>query len=652
MITAPEYTEAEREERDRVLKDLNDAVSQRKTPYMEFDDMTYDEWYLWNRQAASGYIKPRKNRQDVSVVTGTTREKVNTIVTALLRYNFDYSIEPYDTKNLPDRDVGTGMEGLVKKSRELECPNYESKRPDIYNEFVAQGNVFVLETWTEENVIRKTINAGSLSVDDISKIKWTEKLKDVKKYCNTVVIPGINVYLGNVREKSMEKQPFYGLRRELTYAQAKAEYGNWERFKNVPRKKVYVLNDKGPVDTHWWTMTDTSQDMVEEVRYYNHFLNCYQVLLNGVMMLPIGFPVEYLLGINAPALLKGDGESMGPNFAYCRGISAKNKFNQAVVDEFFKIMVLKFRKSTFPPLANNTGKLLNDSINWPGTIHKNIDPEKLVAIGQNNSVTEAEFRVFELVKNTINEASVSPVFEGNAVRGEQTAKEISELKSQSLMKLGMIIVGIILLEQKMVWTRIYNIMRHWTEEVDKNLNGLRGELVYRRETIDSQLEDGSAGKRIIEMLKGKVPEPTQIKAEEDVLSEQYGVPVRKTYLNVDDLLAIKWRFMVNITPSERDTSELRNILEEEGIAKVSQLLQPGVLPQDINREFVKERAANRYKLDPRKLFVQNAPVPQMIPEMEGLSGQGQVTQGGGGAMGAQMFPQGQKKPSLTKLLGK
>lgn len=654
-ILAPEYSEEEAAERTRILQELSNSANQRSQSYAEFDDMTYNQWYLANKLAGGGYIKPRLNKSDLSVTTGITREKCNTVVTALLRYNFVNSIEAYDEGSLPDRAVGRGLEALVKKSRDLECPDYESKRSDTYTEFVQQGNVFMLETWVEEEEIRKEINSKKVSVEDIKKIDWTEKVVNVKKYCNTVMIPGINVFLGDIRQKYMENQPYYSIRREISYAQAKAEYGKWERFKNVPISKVVIINGKS-ADTHYWTMdANTVKNKVEEVRYYNHFLNCYQVFLNGVMMLPVGFPVEFMLGINTPNLIKADGESMGANFAYCRGISAKNKFNQAVVDEFYRLILFKFRKSVTPPLANNTGKMLNDSINMPGTLHKGIDVEKLMPIGVNNSLTDAEYRIFEMVKEIINISSVSPIFEGNATRGEQTAREISELKTQSLMKLGMIIVGIILMEQKMVRLRMYDLLKHWTEDIDKSIEGVRGELLYKREVVDEQLENGITGKHMVELSGSGIPSGEQLRSEEDILSEKYGVPVRKTIINVKNLLTIKWRFFVTVTPSEKDRSELNNLVEEEGIAKVAGLLQPGILPQEINRDYVKERAAQRYKLDPKKLFVQGAPAMPGIPEnpaQQQTPSNPAGMPGGVSAVSAQGLPSGQRKPSLTQLLKK
>lgn len=659
-ILAPDYSEEEAKERSRILEELNHSAEQRRRSYVEFDDMTYDQWYLANKLAGSGYIKPRVNKTDIATTTGITREKGNTIVTALLRYNFDYSIESFDDSNLPDLDVSNGLEACVKKSRELEKPNYESKRADVYAEFVTQGNAFILETWVEEERITKEINSKKLSLHDLKSIKWVTKTPRIEKYCNSIMIPGINVFLGDMRQKYMVNQPYYSIRREISYAQAEAEYGNWERFKNVPRDKTITINGSN-IDTHYWVMDgNTTKNKVEEIRYYNPYKNIHQRFLNGVMMLPIGFPMEFDLGVNEPNLIKADGESMGANFAYCRGISAKNKFNQQVVDEFFRLILLKFRKSSNPPLANNTGKTLNDSINMPGTIHK-IDGEKIQPIGVSNSLTDAEYRIFEMVKEVINQSSVSPIFEGNAVRGEQTATEISQLKSQSLMKLGMIIVGVILMEEAMVTLRIYNILQHWTEEVDKSIEGTRGELLTKRIVTDGQFSDGQSGKHMVEFMKGDLPTPEQVQSEEDILSKKHGIIVRKTILSVDDVNTIKYKFYVKSVPTDKDTSDLKNMMEEEGIAKIAGMLQPGVIPEEINRDYIKERAAMRNKLDPRKLFVQGAPAAQIPGMGVGMPGEAMQQQtpsnpggmpGGVSSVSAQMTPQGQTKPSLKQLLRK
>jgi hypothetical protein len=631
-------TAKEHEERDKIVDELNDAYLQRTQTYTELDDMTYDQYYLANKKAATGYLRPRRNREDLRVVTGTTREKVNTVVTALLRYNFDFTIEAYDQKDWPNRDVGIGMETMVRKTRKVEDPMWEKKRPLIYTELISQGDVFLYEYSEEEEVLHKKMKG--VSVEDVMKMDWTET-KKIEKRCEVDIVPGINVYLGNIREYYLNKQPFIGIRREMPRTRTKALYGHWARWKHIENtKQVQVLADMGGQEYNNWQMCGTKEGIDEEIRYFNPHTNTYQVLVNGVPMLPAGFPLEYLLGVRKYPIVKGSSEPISRYFAYSRGLAAKNKFNQAIIDEFYRIIALKFRKSTNPPMANLTGKILNKTIFDAGTVHTGVDPEKLKPIGNNAAVTGPEFDTFQLIKQAIDESSVSPIMEGHRTPGEQTAQEINTLKAQSLQKLGMIMVGAIQMEEELIWLRAYNILKNWTTPVDTMLEEVKGVIkeknVYRSESVEDKFEDGKSGIRTVEMTDGELPEEAQILAEERLLTRKRGVEVRKVYLNAKELASLKYNLYVKVSPIEKDHTELQAALFEESMLKAMQMF-----PEAVNKPYVQEEWAVHAKLDPRKLFIKNAPQlpPEPIPS-------------GAKTVGAQALPQTTQKmkPQLKQML--
>lgn len=635
-------SEVEQKQRNDIIQQLNDAYNQRQQTYIELDDQNYDQWYLSNKKAATGYTRPKKNKQDLRVVTGTTREKCNTVVTSLLRYNFDFTIDAYDENDWADRDVGFGLEGLVRKSRKLEEPSYEEKRKMFYNEFVAQGNVFLYEMTIEEEELHKRMK--NESVDDLMKMKWTED-KKITKRCEVDMVPGLNVYLGNIREFYMDKQPFIGLRREIHKWEAKALYGEWARYEMAMGKKgeeagtERVLADQGGQEYNDFSILMPQSDYVEEVRYFSMRTNTYQILLNGCPMLPEGFPLEYALGVNKYPVVKVDGEPIGRYFAYCRGLASKNKFNQAMIDDLYRTIALKFRKSTNPPMANLTGKILNKSIFYPGTIHKGVDPEKLKPIGDNQAVTGPEFNVFQLVKGAIDESSVSPIFEGNRTPGEKTAKEVADLKTQSLMRLGMVMVGAIQMEERLVWLRTYNILKNWTAPIDVKLeetrNGIKRKPIYRTESVERELEEGVSGVHMIEFGE-ELPDKEQVYAEEKHLTRKKGMEVRKTYLNAKDLATLKYRFFVKVIPVEVDHNELESALFEESLGKAF-----SIFPTEVNRTYWMGKWAGYKRLDPKKAFISGAPP---MPMAEGMGAPDKT-------VGAQAKPQisQQVKPSLKRM---
>lgn len=640
-------SEAENKQRSLHISQLNDAYNQRQQRWTELDDQTYDQWYIANKKAQTGYTRPKLNKQDIRTVTGTTREKCNTITTALLRYNYDVTVKAYDKDDFPQHELAEGITGLVLKSRLLENPTYDQKKALFINEFVSQGNVFLLESNVQEEVLRKRMTKKN--IDDPFNADWVEA-KEIVQRCDIDMIPGLNVYLGNMREYYMDKQPFIGIRRDLHETEAEALYGHTKRWKQAKEEhNRKMLNDQVGQEYNNWQMITPLKQFKEEIRYYNLSTNTYQIYLDGVPMLPMDFPLEYLNGVLKYPIIKGNGEPISRYFAYCRGVSSKNKFNQAMIDEMFRVILLKFRLSTNPPMSNMTGKTLNKSIFYPATIHQGIDVDKLKPIGSTNGINGPEFDMFKLVKDAVDDASVSPLMEGNRTPGQQTAKEISELKAQSLQKLGMIMVGWIQVEEQAAWLRIYNILTNQTSPMDKKLGEIKGKFreIYRSESLDTQFKDGKSGTQIVRMIKGQLPDENQTLAEEELLSKRKGTEVRIINLNVDELASLKYKFRTEVVPTDKDHTELEGALFEESMMKAKT-----IWPNAVNDPYVQEEWATYKNLDPRKLFVQNAPNPMMgMPEPGGQQA-GAQTPPGAKTVGAQLLPQTtqQMKPQLRQMM--
>lgn len=641
-ILAPKYDDEEIEARSEIISQLNKAYHQRQQRYTELDDMTYDEYYVSNAKAANGYIPPKLNAEDVRTVSGVTREKCNTLVSSLLNYNLEPEFEAFDKDDIPQKELGDTFTDLVRKSRKLEIVDYEVKRPLIYSELVSQGTCFVAERWLEFGVPRKKLD--NVAFEDILKSKWKEDSQITRRVCDAQLVSGLNVYLGNIREFFLELQPYIGLRRVLTRAEAKSIYGKWARWDNVPAEITKTTEaSSNSIPYQNWQMIETETKMVEEIIYMNKWTNTYQVLLNGVCMLPVGFPLEYVAGEIEYPIAKGDVEPISRYFAYSRSIPAKTKFNQALFDEMVVALVVKTRKSYKPPMANNTGKSLSKKIFYPATIHNDIDATKLQQIGDNSGVNQSEFQAIEFVKRIIDESSVSPVFEGNSPGGKQTAREIVELKQQSMMKLGLVVLGAINLEKKMAWLRLNNILKNWTQPIDNEVDDVKGQItdqkVYGSVSMDSEFDDQTSGKRVVQFTDQPLPHPDQIMAEEDVLSKRRGVKVRKVYIHVEELQQNKYTWAVEVTPTEKNTSELRAALFEESVGKAMGLFGP----QAMNMEEIKKRWALNQKWDSDKMFAQQ---PQQMPGQDGVPG---IQPPGGSPISDQMQPQQMQKPSLNTL---
>jgi hypothetical protein len=660
-IPRVEYSQKELDYRGFLITRANSSRSQREQNFDEFDGQTFEQYYFSNAKAKNSYIEPKKNDEDVRVVTGTTKEKNNTMIASTLNYNLEPEVTAFDEDDTELVDLGIACKDMIRKSKKLELPEYEMKRPVIYDEYYAQGTVHVLETYDEYTILRKEMPKMDWSEGvDPNVINWNEKLKDTYKYCNSSMVSGLHVYPGNVREFFIELQPYMIIRRKRHRSEVEAQYGTWPRWKYVPRKiekflqDSTVLSDSSSANYDDWSMVETSENMVEEVLYFDKWKNEYQILLNGVMMLPVGFPLSFFLGIPEYPISKGDCEPISRFFYWSKSIPAKTKVDQQIFDEFMKMAIVKTRKSFKAPIFNNTGQNLTTKIFEPGTIHKNIDASKIIEFGKTDGVTAPEFNMINMVKGIIDSKSVSPVFEGQAMTGDQTAREIIELKQQGMMKMGLAIVGIVNLERRMAWLRLYNILKNWSEPLEESFSEVKGKIKkYRRISVDADFGDGEKGNRMIEFTED-MPTSEMVAAREKIVKDTTGKNIREIYINAKDLKALKYKFFVEIVPTEKSTSELKKALFIENMTQGLQLFGPAAF----NMEFLKRQWVSLAGQDPEKmLVVQPSPEQQMMMEQQAQVGaQGPQNPGGpeGGnqlGLNQQMSPMQSKTnaPSLSAL---
>lgn len=649
-IRKPEYSPDEYIFRKILIQRLESARDQRDNNHVEFDGMTYKEYWQSNAKASNSFLSPKINKQDVRVTSGTTHEKKNTLLSSLLNYNLQPDIEAYDKFDQFKPELGNVMEDLIKKSRRMEVPDYETKRILIYGELLDQGDVFVEDVQVEFSLPEKTLGKFSTK---LSEMQWKVGVDKVYKYCSANLICGLNVYMGNVREFFLENQPYVFIRRLIPRAEAMAMYGEWERWRNVPEKIEKAVEDgSDAMKFNDWTLEDLESDMVEEIKYYNKWENNYMILLTGVMMLPVRrddkgrlqtFPLSSLTGKCEYPLIKGSLEPISKFFAYSKSIPAKTKVDQHLFDEMLKAIIVKTRKSYNPPIANNTGTALSTSINYPGTIHNDVDPNKIQEIGNNTGVTSSEFNTIEFIRGIIDQKSVSSVFEGNQTKGQQTAREIVELKQQSMMKLGLAILGVVNLEKGLSKLRLLNILKYWTDPIDTDTTKAKEGLkkIYRNVTVDTEFEDGTNGQRMIEFVGSEEDMPTddQVSAEAEILGKRRNKKITKNYLNAEMLKTLDYNFYFEIVPTEKNTSALKLAQFEESISKMMTIFAPvGKMP---NVEYLADRWAVMSGEDPNRVW-QKQQQPQGMPgaPMEQPSNQ----------MAAQLTPQELPKPSVNTLL--
>lgn len=633
----------------RLQKELCASRKMREQQHPEFDGMTYEQYYETNAKAGNAFVPPKKNETDIRIVTGTTLEKKDTLTSALLNFNFEPNCHVFDQEDASMYEFGETAEALIQKSRDIERPDYDELRPLIYSELCTQGNVFLQETWEQIAVPQKKLETEDWDKAIAGDKIWTDLKPKIVSQCRLRLLSGMNVYMGSVKEFFVEDQPYIFTRDYVPYSTAEAMFGHWPNWKYVRKKVKHFGEDQGDSSYGDWSMIkQEDQDYCEVIKYENKSRNEFNIIINGVMMLRPGFPLSAFNGRVMYSLVKGDLMPISRYFAYSKSIPAKTKVSQQMLDETYRLMILKNQRHFANPMANNTGDIITNKIFFPGTITDDIDPEKLKPIGDVTGVGGPELAMAQFLKEQIDQQSVSPIFEGQSPGRPMTATEVTEIKKQGMAKLGLSIWGVTNMEEKLAWLRLYNIMHNWTRAEDVRINKAKGTVdkVYKTIMMEEPGEDGQPGMKVIE-FNTEMPDGEQIFAEERLMQRRMRMPVRKTYLNPEVLRTIEMNMEITIEPTERNGDALERAQFEESLDKALKLW-----PDRLNMEYMQAQFAKHAKWDKEKAFITPAPVPPQQPGMPvpGAPGQPGQPQGGNPAL-QQLTPRANPgmKPSLNTL---
>ena len=638
--TRLEYTDKEKKYRSFLLSRMEKARNQREQTHVELDDKNFSTWFQDNAKSANSYNPPKTNPEDSRVNTGIIRERVGTLLSATLNYNFEASISASEKGNTKVHGLGDVIEDAVKKSRDIE--HYNDKRRLIYKEIFDQGTAYAMEIKKEHIIVEKTVLQTDLSGVKIDAITWEKNLKTVLPTLEVELLSSPGVYLGNFKEFFIQEQPYVFTREVLPYDVAANLYGDFERWKFVP-KSLVEMSPQEDLEYVNWRLVAVENDFVEVIKYFDRFNNELQIVLNAVMMLPIEFPMTMVSPSGLYPIAKGDAEPINKFFSLSRSIPSKTEVDQKLLDETIRMLLLKTQRSLTPPMANNTNKVLSRKIFLPGNITKGINPDLLQPIGPTDGPSLAEFNMFNLMREINNGKSIDPVFAGEDGGREKTATEVIQRKQQQMMKLGQGLIGIIEFERQLVLLRIYNILANWTTPIGQRVDEARKELVdiYQTFEVDTTFKDsGKRGTRVISFNPEdkKQMDGDKIAALEDDIKNKTGKEVRFSFLDSQVLRSVELIWDIEITPTEKNSSELDRVLFMQNLTQAIQTFGP----QSINMNYAKERFAVLAKEDPAKFFTQAEPAPVMEGDE---SGQGalsaQMTRGIGGAT---------KEPSLNSIM--
>lgn len=603
------------------------AKNQRQQSRNEFDGLNYEQDYQKNMLQGFSHRRPKKNDAEVRIVTGTTEKKVEIVINELLSMSLDPEVRAFDQNDFELSDLGREISDIVKRTNEIEKD--DDLRVDILHELVTQRSVFIEEYLNYDN-------------------------KTKQERCEKRLLSGLQVYLGNINlsAHNFQKQPYIVKYERMSYGEAMAIYGDQEKW---PKWK-YVKPGSSTPDFYngafdYRLSVGLEGDEVEILHYQCAQEDEYQIIINGVMMLELGknLPWEHEGYNMAMITLK----PLHRYFAYGSSLVASARTLQSLSDETIRLMIRKFRQAVEPPLAvsktKEDGKLYSKDIWNPGAVTYGLSANNFEPLVKHMGVTQSEFSMYELIESKVEEfIGQTAISQGMPESGSPTATEIIELRKQAIKMLGLAVYAYTKAIREASYLRIYNVFENYTKSLKKSFDPVTGKAmeIFRRFTsIDTELEDGKRGKKVIQFMDRDLnpEEEAQLyDIEED--EAKRGRPTRYKFINVKKLRDLSLVFFVNVTPQPKDSSALNRAMFTDMLNQVGMIIQLlGIRPNanKLTREF--ERAWEKKDIfeEQETQAMPGQPSPdQLLSQIESL---------GKTDVNKQMTPQQGMKPSINAL---
>jgi len=507
--------------------------------------------------------------------------------------------------------LGSAFTDILHQTNELDGADGagdQEKKIARQRELMKQRAVFVQEDWKVKWENKKTLN-GKPDGKFKDGVGWTTKLEKVFEGASRELLYGPNVYLGDITEFYIEDQPYIFVVKKMGYEQAKTIYGKFENFAFVQKGAAPDSNTENHAAMYGnkWRLTDVKKDQVEIILYQDQPKDEFQILINDVMMLPAGFPLSAVTPLGKYNIAKQVGRVVNSQFSYGSAFVAGGSIQQIskILDEMLTLFVLKTRKSVAPPYLNLSGRVIPSSVLSPGRITMGVDPGALVPLeaNQTQGVTAGEFSMFDRMQNLIDQNTVSPSFTGQNAQGNQTATQVVNEQRQARLTLGLIITACSLLEKKLGYLRLWNILQNWFEPTGTRVIGVndarRVIKDFRRTNREVNIDKAGLGQRSVIPVEGNLPDAKAIRAVERDEEKRTGFPVRKVFLSAPNIRASRLLWYIVVNPKEKDSSPLFKLMFREQLTDMMSLINLGSVP---NKDGLEEEFSRIWGKPRNKLF--------------------------------------------------
>lgn len=345
--------------------------------------------------------------------------------------------------------------------------------------------------------------------------KWlTEKrLNEDFSGPQSCVVPVDELFIANAYENDMQKQDWIIWRRVISFDNAMAKYGTEENFKYVRPGMQVIFNDANQTFYEVYDY-NVRNDMVEENIYWNKALDLRLVVVNGVLISDVdeANPRQDKMYPFAKTYYESVDEG---KFFYGMSLAQKMMQDSKIINYLYQMVLDGSLLKTMPPSFVTGGEMIGNDVMIPGMTTQLTNPDsKLVPIDTGIDIN-AGINATQMVQQSIDDTTVSPIGQGQAAGGTQTAYEISKLEANANTVIGLTLKMISDLIKQYGKLVMGDVIQYYTVMDVENITGKDSE-VYKKFLLSSA--EGRSKTAKIDFTTENGDEPME---EDTMLSKGY-----------------------------------------------------------------------------------------------------------------------------------
>jgi hypothetical protein len=467
--------------------------------------------------------------------------------------------------------------------------------------------------------------------------KWRkEKILDetMSGFRDTVVRTD-QFFIENFYEPDIQKQGWLIWRRVQDHRLMKEKYGHLENFKYVKPGMQALFND---ANQGFYYVYDPNmrQYQDEEVLYWNKSMDCFLVLVNGILVTPADNPnprwdKQY-------PFAKFGYEIIDSTCFYFKSLVFKISHDAAIINTLYPMIIDGTYLNVMPPFLNTGDEIITSNVIVPGQVTTLSSPNAQLTPIKMGTDLKSGFEAMNKVEESINQTSEQPIAQQG---GGTTAYEISKIEQEKQVQLGLFVQMIGSFIKQFGRLRLNDILQHLTVAQADSITD-NPQLVYKTFILNNKDKSSKAKHKKIKLDDGLSDEPMSNDDKMDqsykTLEKQGGDQSETELLRVNPRLIRELQYMIVVSPDVLNPRS-EDVERAYMLEAYDRAIQNPTLDQDmVTRDFLL-MAYPRSAKDPDKYLKSKqggGPMAQLVgsavggqpmPQMGGQPPQGAPAQG-------------------------